>query len=280
MSDTATIVAGEPYLGDVAFATITDGRAPLADGEVALGRGTLDQLGVGIGDTATLTDVVDPGNSHEFEVVGEVVLNDGLSAQPGEGALLTIAAFDEIAPDNLSQSYAVWIDQDVDREATLDALQRRVPVDVRRRPSAAQLRAQPRTDRGSARTRRVGRRRTRGCGARPRTGVVGPSRSSADRRAEIARLHPVAGVRFRGMARLDARRRRRWSSASRSAVVAGRVTWSFIADDLGVVSGPVLPVGAIAVITGLVLVVANLAALGPGLSAAPNPSGGRALRTE
>ena len=41
---------------------------------------------------------------------------------------MTVGAFDEMAPENLSQEYAVWIDHDVDRGVTLDALSSAFPA--------------------------------------------------------------------------------------------------------------------------------------------------------
>ena len=59
----------------------------------------------------------------------------------------------------------------------------------------------------------------------------------------------------------------------------GRVTWSAIVDNLGVVSSPVVPLGGVIAVALLVLVVANLAALGPGWAAARTRAA-TALRTE
>ena len=129
-SDAATLVAGQPFLGDVAFGTIIDGRAPLVASEVALGRQTMDMLDVGLDGTATIGDPSDPSHSFELEVVGVAVLNNGLAAEPGDGLLLTPDGFERLAPGNRSQNYAVWIDGDVDRVATLGALPRRVPDDL------------------------------------------------------------------------------------------------------------------------------------------------------
>jgi hypothetical protein len=62
-------------------------------------------------------------------------------------------------------------------------------------------------------------------------------------------------------------------------IIVGRVTWRAIVDNLGLVSAPALPVGAVVVVALLVLAVANLAALGPGLAAARTRPAS-ALRTE
>ena len=72
--------------------TLTTGRLPDGDDEVALGAVTLDQLGVDVGDTVRVTRGED---SSDLAVVGRVVL-PAVSAYPGadktslgEGALLS-----------------------------------------------------------------------------------------------------------------------------------------------------------------------------------------------
>jgi len=62
-------------------------------------------------------------------------------------------------------------------------------------------------------------------------------------------------------------------------VVIGRRVWTAIVDNLGLVSAPVVSIPAIGVVVMLVLVVANLAALGPGIVAARTRPA-TALRTE
>jgi hypothetical protein len=51
-------------------------------------------------------------------------------------------------------------------------------------------------------------------------------------------------------------------------IVAGRVTWNAISTSLGVDTVQSLPLQAIAAMAALVLVVANIAAFAPGVSAA------------
>ena len=62
-------------------------------------------------------------------------------------------------------------------------------------------------------------------------------------------------------------------------IVIGRLVWTAIVDDIGLVSAPVVSISAIGVVVMLVLVVANLAALGPGIAAARSRPA-NALRTE
>ena len=64
-----------------------------------------------------------------------------------------------------------------------------------------------------------------------------------------------------------------------TGIVAGRLVWRAIVDDLGLAFDPVLPIAGVVVVAGLVLLVANLAALGPGWAAARTRAA-TALRTE
>jgi hypothetical protein len=57
------------------------------------------------------------------------------------------------------------------------------------------------------------------------------------------------------------------------------VVWTSIVDGIGLVSAPVVSIPAIAAVAGLVLLVANVAALGPGIAAARTRPA-TALRTE
>src|SRR5262249_55466448 len=71
-----TILAGVPVVGELSFGIVTRGRPPATSDEVALGRDTMHDLGVGIGDMVDLP----PGGgdtTQRFRVVGEAVINDG-----------------------------------------------------------------------------------------------------------------------------------------------------------------------------------------------------------
>lgn len=272
---TFTLLAFEPFLGDVDTASITDGREPLRPTEIALGRQTMDDYGVSIGDTVTLPPE-DP-DPIDFDVVGEVALNDNLSARPGDGALVTVGAFDQLAPGNRSQSYAVWVDPDVDRTATLAAVRAAFPTTFTLPHASRQivdfglisdqpalvalivgLLAGAALIHALVMSVRLGRRqigvwKTLGFTRRQVTTSVAWHASA------LAVLAIVVGIPL--------------------GVVLGRVTWSAIAGGFGVVSPPVLPVAAIIVVGLLVIAVANIAAILPGLAAA-RTSPATALRTE
>jgi ABC-type lipoprotein release transport system permease subunit len=93
-------VAITPVEGRV-VPTVTSGRAPQADDEVALGKRTLDRLGVDVGDEV---DARYQGERVPLTVVGRVVLPGlgnypgGDKTAPGDGALLTLPGLRAVAP--------------------------------------------------------------------------------------------------------------------------------------------------------------------------------------
>ena len=70
-------------------AAITAGRPPASPGEVALGRRTMDQLGVSLGDT------IESNTGSPMVVVGRAVIPTLENADPGEGAILTTDGLNE-----------------------------------------------------------------------------------------------------------------------------------------------------------------------------------------
>ena len=83
--------------------TITEGRAPRGDAEVAFGRSTAEQLGVAVGDDVVVTDPT--GDDHTVTTVGIAVLPEvgtyGGSDKTslGEGVLVDGPAFVSLAED-------------------------------------------------------------------------------------------------------------------------------------------------------------------------------------
>ena len=208
-----------------------------------------------------------------------MVVNDGMSARPGFGGLVVPTTFDELVPGVLSQSYAVWIADDADRVATLEALRGAFPHhDVRATSAAAD--PQPRSDRRSAIDDGVGRRAARRCRVLdPRVLVT----SIRHNRRQIAVLRTIGFTRRQVASTVG------WHASLLAVaalvvgvplgVIAGRVTWAIIGDRLGLTAPPVTPLAALVVVTTVVLIVANVAAAVPGAIAARiSPS--TTLRTE
>ncbi len=274
---TFTIFAGEPFLGDVDFGTIIAGRAPTRSDEIALGRASMRAHGVGIGDTFIATFPDNPDHSFSFGVVGEVAVNDASSARPGVGALVTPDEFAVVAPGNLSANYAVYIEPGVDHGATLTALQEAFPTTFHEHSTPRQI-----TNLGLVSSQPVWLAAIIGLLAG--TALVHALITSvrANRR-QIGVLKSIGFTRRQVMSTVA------WHASLLTAaalmigiplgVVIGRMTWGAIVDNLGVVSAPVVPFAAIVGVAVIVLVVANLAALGPGWAAARTRSA-TALRAE
>lgn len=265
-SPDATIVAFEPLIGAVEPASIVAGRAPATDDEVALGRQTMRDFDAEVGDTVTLEDPSNHDSAFSFRVVGEAVVNDGLAAQPGKGALVTNAAFDALAPATLSQSYAVWVRPGVDREATLHAVRQAFPTTYVDRYAP-----RPVSNLGLVSDQPVVLALIVGllAGAALVHALVMSVRRG---RRELGVLKTL-GFHRRQVATSVA-----WHASSIAlaslvvglplGVVTARLAWGAIVDQLGIASPPVVPMAAIVVLTAMVLALANLAALGPGIAAA------------
>jgi hypothetical protein len=76
---------------------ITDGRAPIADDEIALGALTGSRADVGVGDVVSL----DTGNGEEplrFRVVGTAMITDGYEPNVGDGAYVAPGGLERIDP--------------------------------------------------------------------------------------------------------------------------------------------------------------------------------------
>jgi hypothetical protein len=83
----------KPVRGDVELVTI-NGRAPASASEASIGPATASQLGVGIGDTVTVTD----RGKRRITIVGESLFPQEVHSGFTEGLWVTPAAFRSIAP--------------------------------------------------------------------------------------------------------------------------------------------------------------------------------------
>jgi cell division protein FtsX len=84
----------EQVRGEVALA-VRRGRAPTSAGEIALGHGTAEDLGLSVGDTVDAVRA-DGSGTTELVITGEVVVPLSDNASPGEGALLTPAGMEQV----------------------------------------------------------------------------------------------------------------------------------------------------------------------------------------
>jgi len=251
--------------------TVVEGRPPTRDDEVALGRATLDDLGLDVGDTVDATDA--DGADAQLTVVGRAVL-PVIAAYPGsdkttlgQGAALTSSGLARWSPPfppiGVATRYAPEVDgadvvADLDVEPTqfLDVSDQGRPSDV---ASLERIRSTPfllttllvaligltvAHALGAAvraRRRELAVLRTFGFS---RTQVVGTVATQA---ALIAVVGLLVGLP--------------------TGVAAGRLAWSAVAHGRGAVLSLVTPVLALTLVAAAVLAVAVTVGLVPGVRA-------------
>ncbi len=262
-----TLTGFDPLIGEPSEPTVTRGRAPAAMEEVALGRGTMADLGVGIGDMVHLPPG-DRSQGADLKVVGEVVINDGQGSRPGKGAFVLPATIPLLLPPGDATPaplYAVWIRADVDRAATLAALHAAFPTTFAEPRSPSQV-----SNLGLIESQPVllalivsfiaaaalvhalvlsARRGRRQIGILKTIGFTrGQVSGSFAWHATLLVLPGlVIGIPI--------------------GIAVGRLVWKGVVDNIGIVSDSVLPLVAMLANVFFVIVFANLAALGPAWSA-------------
>ena len=264
--------------GAVAAPTVVRGRAPRGPTEVALGANTLRAEHVGVGDPLTVTDSA--GAPVRFEVVGQVVLPGltqyGASDQAalGVGALFTEDGLTSVTGAgkgsfNYTPTATLVSLRSGTTQHDLDVILRkrigpnafavsasREPADV---ASYRKIRATPLALAGllgllaavtvghalvvAVRRRRIDLAILRTMGFTP--GQV--SRAVGWQATTVALIAAVVGIPF--------------------GLLLGRLAWSAVARQLGVVDTPVVPTAAFVAVPAAVLF-ANLVALAPGRRAA------------
>ena len=256
--------------------TITDGRAPRAPNEVALGARTLRELDIAHGDTVTAEGA---GRPRRLEVVGTAVLPAltlGETLGLSEGAVLTLAGLERVEP----AFPQLLIAADLAPGATIGDVRTRyeqeAAVDAPAPPS--ELISYRRVDNVplilalvlaglgagilSHATITSLRRRRREVGVLKALGFVRPQVAVAVgcEATTLAALSVLIGIPL--------------------GVLVGRWGWTTFADQLGVVAEPVVPIpwGVMAVALGALVLALVVAAL-PGRSAARTDAA-LALRSE
>jgi hypothetical protein len=106
---------------------IVEGRAPVAEDEIALGDLTRSVAGAEIGDTVVVESPT-TGRSPTFEVVGLTMVTDGYEPNVGHGALVTAAGLHRIDPvDPVATSFGVRVADGPEGEQALSTLRRSYP---------------------------------------------------------------------------------------------------------------------------------------------------------
>jgi ABC-type lipoprotein release transport system permease subunit len=269
----------EPLAGEVEF-TIRDGRLPEAPGEVALGARTLRQLDVSLGDTVDLADF-DGGHGRAVTVVGTAVFPYESAETIDDGAaLLPETLFDVTDESTASIHYVMRYADGTDPAAVEAALAEEHGLVFNRFTSPHP----PAQVRNISVTKQVAVALAvffslLGVLAVTHAVVV----SSRRRRLDLAVLRTLGFVR----------RQVRVAFLAQSlvfgivatvigipiGVLTGRLVWRAVTDELGAVTTPTAPWGAVLAIVPVVLVVSALLSWWPGRAASRRrPS--EALRAE
>jgi FtsX-like permease family len=248
---------------------VVEGREPTRPDEVALGATTMRALGKRIGDTVEVSGVGEP---QRLQVIGRVIVNAGdvgAAVAPGKGAITHVDLWRRVGPPGTPvtpSSFFVRLDPTTDRQRAIAQLERDFPNTVvfpLKQPDLTNL-------------ERVGYLPglLAGLVALLALGTVTHALVTSVRR----RRRDLAMLKTLGFTRGQVSQTVAWQATTFALVAAlaglpvgiatGRWAWRLVADQLGVVAGPVVPpVAALAIIAGALLV-ANLAAAGPGWVAA------------
>ncbi|MGH8986853.1 MAG: FtsX-like permease family protein [Acidimicrobiia bacterium] len=266
--------------------TVVEGRVPVGDDEIALGRRTLQQLDVDIGDTVTAAAT--GAGSRELEIVGRVALPGagnypgGDKTSIGDGALLTLAALGDLAPRFFGASYLVRFADEVDPETALadiaadfgptgdvvEAAGVEQPADI---VDYERVRATPLVLAGMLAVLGVA--------------TVAHALMTTVRR----RRRDLAVLKALGFTRSQVSGAVAWQATTVAlialaiglpiGIAAGRFAWTLLAESVGTIAEPVTPLLAVLLSVPLVIVVTNLIAGTPGwLAGRIRP--GAALRSE
>jgi putative ABC transport system permease protein len=253
--------------------TIVEGRAPRSDREIALGVRTLDRIGVDIGDTVRAQPDAG-GEVRDLRVVGRVVL-PGLGTYPGsdktalgDGALLTKRELRRLGPDfgpgpflvslapgSTRADLAALVKSDDPTALHVVGLQR--PSDI---VSYERVRSTPLALAGVLALLAIA--------TVAHALVTGVRR----RRRDLALLKTLGFTRRQVSVSVA------WQATTFAmlalviaiplGIIVGRWAWTMLADDLGTVADPIVPVVAVVAAIPLVLLVANAVAFVPGRIAA------------
>ena len=267
-----------PGVDDVVNPPITAGRAPERPDEIALGAITMRQLGVGIGDTVRVASTVTSSDASPMTVVGTTLINDTYEGSPGLGAVVSPEWLTQAAPEvSTPDPYVARLEPGADRIAFRAAIEREFGGTVNGPVEQTAI-------------RNVERIRTLPLALAATVGVLAIS-SLAHAVVLSARRNrrQLAVLRTLGFSRGQAAAAVRWQATVLGlaavaiglplGVVAGRWGWWAVAEQLGVASGPVVPLLLIAVVAiGAVLVAHGVAVIPAWRSARLRPA--EAFRVE
>jgi hypothetical protein len=250
---------------------LLDGREPVRPDEIALGPMTMRTLGKHLGDTVAVAPI-DPGKaSQRLRVVGQLVLSAGpldTAIAPGKGAVVDFEVLRRFYPEPdaaVPQAFFVRLDPAADHTQAVDSLQRSFPGTV--------VRPLPHPD--ITNVQRVvylpGLLSTLVALLALGTVIHALVSSVRRRRRDLAVLKTL-GFLPRQVSATVACQATAFAAAAvlvglPVGIAVGRWAWRLVADQLGVVSEPVVPSLQTLAVAGGAVVVANLIAIGPGWAA-------------
>jgi predicted lysophospholipase L1 biosynthesis ABC-type transport system permease subunit len=251
---------------------VVEGREPTRPDEVALGATTMRALGKRIGDTVEVSGVGEP---QRLRVVGRVIVNAGdvgAAVAPGRGAITHVDLWRRVGPPGppgppvTPSSFFVRLDPATDRHRAIEQLERDFPNTVvfpLKQPDLTNLERVAYLPGLLA-----------GLVALLALGTVTHALVTSVRR----RRRDLAMLKTLGFTRGQVSQTVAWQATTFALVAAlaglpvgiaaGRWAWRLVADQLGVVSGPVVPPVPVLAVAAGALLAANVAAAGPGLVAA------------
>lgn len=258
------------------FPPIIAGRPPTHDDEVALGANSLRRLHKGLGDSVTATIGY---RTLSLRIVGRAVLPDiGDAGQLGSGAVMTFNAVHTLLDDARRNVFLARFRPGTDPSAafavmrsalepvpTRDAERPHDLVEVTRVHSLPSLLSLVLAGLAAAVLAHTILSSVR---LRRRDLAVLKSLGFVRRQVSVAVLWQASALTLTALI-----------AAVPLGLAAGRWSWTVFASRLGVVSEPVAPILALALIVPLTIVVANALAAVPALVAARTPSAA-ILRTE
>jgi FtsX-like permease family len=248
---------------------VVEGRSPTQPDEIALGSIIMRTLGKRIGDTVLASS---GGAAQRLRVVGRVIFNNTALATeevgPGKGGIVHVDLWRRLRPGVpvAPVSFFVRLDPDSDRRRAVQQLQHDFPNTVvfpLKQPDLTNL-------------ERVGYLPglLAGLVAVLAFGTVTHALVTSVRR----RRRDLAMLKTLGFTRGQVIQTMAWQATTFALVAAlaglpvgmaaGRWAWRLVANQLGVVSGPVVPPAPVLAIATGALLAANLVAAGPGWVAA------------
>jgi putative ABC transport system permease protein len=249
-------------VADVVDPLITAGHAPVRADEIALGAITMRQVGVGIGDTVHVASTVTNSDPSPMTVVGRTLINDTYEGSPGLGAVVTPDWLARAAPESSKPDpYVARLEPEADRAAFRAAIEEEFGATVSGPVEQTAI-------------RNVERIRSLPIALAAMVAVLAiSSLAHAVMLSARRNRRQLAVLRTLGFSRGQAAAAVRWQATVLGlaaaavgipvGVVAGRWGWLAVARQLGVASGPVVPLLLLAVVTIAAVVVAHVVAVVP-----------------